>query len=385
MTNKTETTNTTNQRIFIKGVEHSFRVGEKVSIKYNASLDKPDEYHGAIVTIRDYAPLGLPGYGAAYHVDPLGGWYEEHELEALPEAVTPAHGLKVVLDTPFSGGKGTGCKVKRIKKSLYNDETATRKAVRPFHAAPEEPKPLRSASKPRFKVGDKVVLKTGEAQNNEAGNITIVPGVVYTVTGTTPRPAAFVSGRRPAQFYVALSTSDGKAHGDDHWETSLELAKPQVHTTPTGRVTFPTLRAPEPSLSDLVDRYYQITLEEFRKAQPKPSSKFFLVLSEENEPGGTFDNYALAWQKAVELAKEPGAVPYYVLDLGERLCLTQATVSRGITDLSARTIPPGSDEPIDLVSTRSDAFDHRKRIPVLTPKGHRVYDKITRILRSAQP
>ena len=73
-----------------------------------------------------------------------------------------------------------------------------------------------------------------------------------------------------------------------------------------------------------------------------------------------------------------------VLEIGERLDITQATVSRGLVDLSARTIPTGSSEPIDLVTTEPDAFDHRKRIPVLTKKGRRVYDKIMRMMETSQ-
>ena len=333
----TNNTETTKQRIFIHGVEHRFRVGEKMRIRHCAAIDKPDEDRGDTVTIRDYAPICKR---AGYHVAPHGGWYEEYELEAMPEAAAPAHGLKVgdivrfrnqaeyegwngyriakdwglgsrigvsfrvkavpahgksvVLDTPFSGGKGTGCKVKRIVKSLYNDETATQKAMRPMQ--------------PRFKIGDKVVLKAGEKQNyGNNKEETLVPGAVYTVTGTAPRDPNRNSMQSQAQFYVALSTSDGRAHGDDHWETSLELAKTAY---------VPGLAAS--SLSDLVDRYYQIALEEHRqrcKDAPKPSSKFFLVLSEENEPGGTFDNYTAAWSAAVKLAKEPGAVPYYVFEV----------------------------------------------------------------------
>ncbi len=73
-----------------------------------------------------------------------------------------------------------------------------------------------------------------------------------------------------------------------------------------------------------------------------------------------------------------------VLDIGERLGLTQATVSRGIVDLSARTIPSGSTEAIDLVTTEADRVDHRKRIPVLTKKGRRVYDTLTRIMETGK-
>ncbi len=72
-----------------------------------------------------------------------------------------------------------------------------------------------------------------------------------------------------------------------------------------------------------------------------------------------------------------------VVEIGERLGMPQASVSRGITDLSGRTIPPGSSEPIDLVTTRPDAMDHRKRIPVLTDKGRRVYASLSDILKPA--
>ncbi|QIG74608.1 MarR family transcriptional regulator protein [Rhizobium phage RHph_I20] len=71
-----------------------------------------------------------------------------------------------------------------------------------------------------------------------------------------------------------------------------------------------------------------------------------------------------------------------ILEIGERLGLNQATVSRGIVDLSARTIPTGATEAIDLVTTEADAVDHRKRIPVLTKKGRRVHDHINRIMEN---
>lgn len=69
-----------------------------------------------------------------------------------------------------------------------------------------------------------------------------------------------------------------------------------------------------------------------------------------------------------------------VVEIGERLGMPQASVSRGITDLSGRSIPPGSSEPIDLVTTRTDAIDHRKRIPILTDKGRKVYESLSNIL-----
>lgn len=71
-----------------------------------------------------------------------------------------------------------------------------------------------------------------------------------------------------------------------------------------------------------------------------------------------------------------------VLEIGERLNMTQASVSRGIVDLSARTVPTGATEAIDLVTTEADASDHRKRVPVLTKKGRRVYDHLNRIMES---
>jgi len=74
-----------------------------------------------------------------------------------------------------------------------------------------------------------------------------------------------------------------------------------------------------------------------------------------------------------------------ILEIGESLDVPPATVSRGMVDLSPRTIPSGSSEAIDLVTTRPDKFDHRKRVPVLTKNGRRVYDKIIRILETAQP
>ncbi len=70
-------------------------------------------------------------------------------------------------------------------------------------------------------------------------------------------------------------------------------------------------------------------------------------------------------------------------EIGERLGMPQASVSRCITDLSGRTIPPGSTEPIDLVTTRPDAIDHRKRIPTLTDKGRRVYASLAEMLSTA--
>lgn len=65
-----------------------------------------------------------------------------------------------------------------------------------------------------------------------------------------------------------------------------------------------------------------------------------------------------------------------VMEIAERLDMPQASASRGITDMSARTIPPGSTGPIDLVMTHSDTRDHRKRIPILTSKGRDVYKRI---------
>jgi DNA-binding MarR family transcriptional regulator len=74
-----------------------------------------------------------------------------------------------------------------------------------------------------------------------------------------------------------------------------------------------------------------------------------------------------------------------VLEIGERLGVPQANVSRWLNDLSDRTIPTGGNEPINLVATEPDKHDHRKRIPVLTRKGIRVYQKILRQLGQRGP
>lgn len=72
-----------------------------------------------------------------------------------------------------------------------------------------------------------------------------------------------------------------------------------------------------------------------------------------------------------------------VVEIGERLDMPQASVSRAITDLSARTIPPGGSEPVDLIMTKPDMKDHRKRIPALTAKGWQVYERVRQHLGKA--
>lgn len=87
----------------------------------------------------------------------------------------------------------------------------------------------------------------------------------------------------------------------------------------------------------------------------------------------------------LEVAKNDlGKHEWGVMDIGDRLDINSATVSRGIIDLSSRTTPPGSDGPVDLVETMADKYDHRKRIPILTKKGHRVYASILKHLESAR-
>lgn len=71
-----------------------------------------------------------------------------------------------------------------------------------------------------------------------------------------------------------------------------------------------------------------------------------------------------------------------VIELGEGIGLTQASTSRHLADLSPRTIPSGSEAPVDLVTTRPDAIDYRKRVPCLTAKGRVVYQQIQRLLRA---
>lgn len=73
-----------------------------------------------------------------------------------------------------------------------------------------------------------------------------------------------------------------------------------------------------------------------------------------------------------------------VIEMGERLAMTQSSVSRGIRDMSAKNIPPGSDEPINLVLTQADPIDHRKRIPALTPKGRAVYARLVAMMSADQ-
>ncbi|WP_159953184.1 MarR family winged helix-turn-helix transcriptional regulator [Rhizobium sp. 18065] len=110
-----------------------------------------------------------------------------------------------------------------------------------------------------------------------------------------------------------------------------------------------------------------------------PANSLFLVLAELRQHWRNFP--VVHMLMFLEVAKNDlEQKKWGVLEIGERLDITQASVSRGLIDLSARTIPPGADEPIDLVTTEPDRFDHRKRIPVLTKKGRRVYDKIIRIL-----
>lgn len=69
-----------------------------------------------------------------------------------------------------------------------------------------------------------------------------------------------------------------------------------------------------------------------------------------------------------------------VIELGEGIGLSQASTSRHLVDLSPRTIPSGGDAPVDLVTTRPDAVDYRKRVPCLTAKGRVVYQHIKSIL-----
>lgn len=69
-----------------------------------------------------------------------------------------------------------------------------------------------------------------------------------------------------------------------------------------------------------------------------------------------------------------------VIEMSERLEMTQSSVSRGIRDMSGKNIPTGSNEPINLVTTRPDASNHRKRVPILTAKGRRVYQRLAELL-----
>lgn len=113
------------------------------------------------------------------------------------------------------------------------------------------------------------------------------------------------------------------------------------------------------------------------------ANSLFLVLSELRSHWRNFP--VVHMQLFLEVARNDiEDREWGILEIGERLDITQATVSRGIVDLSARTIPTGAAEAIDLVTTEADRFDHRKRIPKLTKKGRRVYDKIVRILETAQ-
>ena len=114
-----------------------------------------------------------------------------------------------------------------------------------------------------------------------------------------------------------------------------------------------------------------------------PSNTLFLILSELRQHWRNFPvTHMLLF---LEVARNDIEKHNWgILEIGERLDITQATVSRGIVDLSARTIPTGASEAIDLVTTDPDAFDHRKRIPVLSKKGRRVYDKIMRMMENAQ-
>lgn len=112
---------------------------------------------------------------------------------------------------------------------------------------------------------------------------------------------------------------------------------------------------------------------------PSPANRLYLALAELRQHWRHFPvaHMMLFLEVARNDLEKHG---WGVLEIGERLDITQATVSRGIVDLSARTVPSGGTEPIDLVTTEADAKDHRKRIPVLTAKGRRVYDKLMRIM-----
>lgn len=69
-----------------------------------------------------------------------------------------------------------------------------------------------------------------------------------------------------------------------------------------------------------------------------------------------------------------------VVEIGERLGINQSTVSRSIIGMSPRAIPTEGAEPIDLLTTRADRIDYRKKIPCLTPKGKRLYEEIISLL-----
>lgn len=113
------------------------------------------------------------------------------------------------------------------------------------------------------------------------------------------------------------------------------------------------------------------------------SNSLFLILSELRTHWRNFPvTHMLLFLEVARNENEKRG--WGVLEIGERLDITQATVSRGIVDLSARTVPTGASEAIDLVTTEADPHDHRKRIPVLTKKGRRVYDKIMRMMENSQ-